>query len=399
MPMPLFGPNIEKMKEKRDIEGLIKELGNKDIRIRIDAVKALSKLKCTTGLTTALKNDGPKVRTEAISALDGVNEPEVIDALINVLINEKVEDVWRRAFEVLGRFNLGERTWIHIGGELLKAELKNDFVSEFVRDPNVLEVIRNRALTCFEKASQINPSNDVLFSIGDLLRVHVPNALGMRDELLQNALKYFEKMIENDPNDARGWEGRGASLYGLNRDEEAITCCEKALEIEPRLAVARYTLCTIYYKKGNYERVAFLAREALRFAPEDIKSRIFLSEVLSLSNKLIEAEAEMHKALEFLDQAEYVEPEDLSLIHQQLGIIYAMRGHREKAINEFKEAARANPQDQWNYKLLDAYTILDVLGEAMKGSPLERRARLLALAEKRARTYSSLAEWEAAQSE
>jgi tetratricopeptide (TPR) repeat protein len=382
--MPLFGPNIKKMMERRDIEGLMKELWNKDEKVCIEVVKALGVLKHIEGLVEALKHGYQSVRFEAISMLEGSETPEVTEALIDVLVKEKAENVWQRAFEVLGKFKMvNEKTWMLIGAELLKAELEEDFVREFVRNPNALEVIRNRALTCFEKASEINPSIDVLFSIGELLRLHVPKARGMINELLKNALRYYEKMIEIDPNDARGWEGKGASLYGLNRDEEAITCCERALEIEPKLAVARYTLCAIYYKKGNYKAVEFLAREALQYAPEDVKSHIFLSEALLLSNKLIEAEAEMHKALEILDQSEYIEPEDLSAVHAQLGIIYVMRGSREKAIEEFKKAIQANRRDPWPYKLLSAYMFLDAMDAATKGTPLERRARLISVAEVR----------------
>ena len=42
--MPLFGPpNIEKLKEKRDVEGLIKALRHKDAKIRCDAAEALAR--------------------------------------------------------------------------------------------------------------------------------------------------------------------------------------------------------------------------------------------------------------------------------------------------------------------------------------------------------------------
>jgi Flp pilus assembly protein TadD len=37
----------------------------------------------------------------------------------------------------------------------------------------------------------------------------------------EEALKYFEKYIEIDPNDARGWGGKGIALSNLGRDDEA----------------------------------------------------------------------------------------------------------------------------------------------------------------------------------
>ena len=63
--MPLFGPNIEKLKQRGDIEGLIKELTNRGPKVRIEVTKALSELKHIEGLIEASKNDNPEVRSEA----------------------------------------------------------------------------------------------------------------------------------------------------------------------------------------------------------------------------------------------------------------------------------------------------------------------------------------------
>ena len=353
--MPLFGPNIKKMKEKKDIEGLIKELKNKDPKVRIEVVKALSELKHAKGLIEALKNDDPRVRVEAILAL--ADEPGAIEPIVDILITDKVEAVWQKAFEVLSKFGIeNERIWTHIAMELLKNKRYQN------------------ALMCFEKAIEIKPDKENLGSIGVTLIDH---------GRYEDALEYFERFTEIDPNDARGWGGKGIALSGLNREEEALSCCKKALEIDPKLKVVRDALAAIYYKKGSYEALASFAQETLKFFPEDTKARIMLSEALALSNKLVEAESEAKKALEFLYQSESLNPEDLSMVHQQLGIIYTMRGHREKAIEEFKEAIRANRSDTWLHKLFSAYIILDMTGAAMTGTPLERRNRLFALAKKR----------------
>jgi len=241
-------------------------------------------------------------------------------------------------------------------------------------------------LICFEKVVEINPNKETYGSIGVAL---------IENERYEDALEYFRRFIAIDPNDARGWGGKGIALSNLNQDEEAISSCKKALEIDPHLKGARDTLGALYYTRRDYEALASLAQETLRFAPEDIKARVMLSEALALTNKLIEAESELNRALEFLYQRDHLNPEDLSVVHQQLGIIYAMRGHKEKAVEELKKAVQANQRDQWGYKLLDAYLISDMMGMAMEGTPLERRGRLLGYAAQRATTYSSLVEWEA----
>ena len=358
--MPLFGPNIEKLKQRGDIEGLIKELKNRDPKARIEVTKALSELKHPEGLIEASKNDNPEVRSEAVLALENVDESEAtLAAIIDVLTTDENETVWQRAFEALSRSRVGEN-W------------------EIWTSNVAIDLLKNKkyqkALKCFEKAIEIKPDKETIGSIGVTLIDH---------KRYEDALKYFERFIEIDPNDARGWGGKGLALSNINQDEEAINCCKKALEIDPKLKGARDALGSCYYKKGDLEALTSLDKQTLQFAPADIQARVGLSEALALSNRLAEAESEAQKALELVYEKEYVEPKDLGMIHQQLGIIYAMRGHGEKAVEEFKKAVQANQRDQWGYKLLDAYLILNVIGIAMEGGPLERRGRLFGFAQLR----------------
>lgn len=376
--MPLFGPNINKMKQKRDIEGLLKELRNKDLRVRVEVVKALSELKHTKGLITALRNENPEVRAEAISALEGINETEASDALIDVLYTEEDERVWLKAFEAVTKplqtvvtkspsaIENAKSIYESIGVELLKSG-RGKF-----------------ALKCFEKVAEISPVKETFGSIGVALIDY-----GLHEE----ALKYFEKVIQVDPNDARGWGGKGLALFNLRRVEEATSCCKRALELDPGLKGARDTLAAVYYTRGDFEALASLARETLRYDPEDIKAHFALSESLVMSNKNVEAEKVAQKALALLNAMESINPEDLGQIHQQLGIIYVMRGFREKALSEFEEAVRACPRNEWFSSMLESCLILDMLGILMKGGSLERRARLLALTEKQStREYANIQE-------
>jgi tetratricopeptide (TPR) repeat protein len=74
------------MKEKNDIEGLIKELKNKDPRVRTEAVKALVELKYVAALIKALNSDNAEMRIVVAEALKNINDPEVVDALNKTLL-------------------------------------------------------------------------------------------------------------------------------------------------------------------------------------------------------------------------------------------------------------------------------------------------------------------------
>ncbi|MBT9141434.1 MAG: hypothetical protein DDT30_02026 [Dehalococcoidia bacterium] len=53
------------MKEKGDIQGLIRELKNNNLKVRIESTKALGDLQHIEGLIQALDNDNLEVRVQA----------------------------------------------------------------------------------------------------------------------------------------------------------------------------------------------------------------------------------------------------------------------------------------------------------------------------------------------
>lgn len=356
-------PNIEKLKKKQNVKALIELLLNNKITIRVEAVKALIDLKDLKGLKEALKNDSSHVRIEAILGLEKFEEDDAIQYIKDSLCFEKEDEVWQQTFEVMKRVinRKGMREditdfWLKIGSTTLK------------------EKNYNHALKIFERAVEIKPEKETYGSISAIL---------LDNGLHNECLSYSEEIIKIDPNDERGWGTQGAALFNLKQFEEAEKCFEKALNLNPKYNYALDMLGAIYYHNNDYDALQSLARRKLQNEPEDIKSHIMLSETFASSNQLNDAESCAKKALEIEFKKDYVEAEDLGMIYQQLGILYTMKGHKDEAYEHFIKAIEANKNDDWYYKLLSAYNILNIIGSAMEGSPLERRARLLGLAEKR----------------
>jgi tetratricopeptide (TPR) repeat protein len=52
----------------------------------------------------------------------------------------------------------------------------------------------------------------------------------------EEAIRYFDKALEIDPRCAMAWAGKGASLDSLDRIQDSLKCYDKALEINPRLS-------------------------------------------------------------------------------------------------------------------------------------------------------------------
>jgi tetratricopeptide (TPR) repeat protein len=57
-------------------------------------------------------------------------------------------------------------------------------------------------------------------------------ALG-REGKHDEALIFFSRALELDPKMALAWAGRGFALGKLGRFEEEIECCKKAIEMDP----------------------------------------------------------------------------------------------------------------------------------------------------------------------
>ncbi len=86
--MDLFKPNVQKMREKKDVRGLIKALGYKDPEVRAMACRALGNLgdkSAVEPLVAALKDKDEQVRRDAAAALGWLGDPRAADALLAVL--------------------------------------------------------------------------------------------------------------------------------------------------------------------------------------------------------------------------------------------------------------------------------------------------------------------------
>ena len=144
--MPLFGPNIKKMKKQRDIHGLIKELENKKYEVRIEVVEALKDLRNVEGLSKALKNDMPGVCFAACEALKEIGDPEGLSLAAQFLIRmlkygsneDKIEAITR----ICGHINtLFLTCWLGSNSipEILKGVIKSKLPLELVKDSLLLE--------------------------------------------------------------------------------------------------------------------------------------------------------------------------------------------------------------------------------------------------------------------
>lgn len=56
-------------------------------------------------------------------------------------------------------------------------------------------------------------------------------------EKYDDAMTCYDKSLELDPTDFKTWTNKGTMLFTLNNYEQAITCYDEALKLEPNMQV------------------------------------------------------------------------------------------------------------------------------------------------------------------
>ncbi len=90
----LLKPDIERLRAKWDVEGLVKALNHRDYKIRKKAAKALGEMRAreaTDPLIRAIKDENVEVRKAVAYALGRMGDEKAIKPLIEALKDESLD--------------------------------------------------------------------------------------------------------------------------------------------------------------------------------------------------------------------------------------------------------------------------------------------------------------------
>ena len=135
----------------------------------------------------------------------------------------------------------------------------------------------------------------------------------------------------------------GLKALGQDRYEEAIPFFRQALELDPKLLMARYDLGVAYFAVGKYAEAREAFEEVLRLNPEHLFAAYFLGRVDL-------AEGDLDQAIRRLEAVSKGKPVADELYY--LGSAYFRKGEADKAIRTLKQAAIAKPGDYRIHLLL-----------------------------------------------
>ncbi|MCX7924015.1 MAG: tetratricopeptide repeat protein [Clostridia bacterium] len=184
------------------------------------------------------------------------------------------------------------------------------------------------AIEYFDRSVQISTQVKPLAYYGKALSLHF---------LMQyeEAIKYYDKVLELDSEDSRAYHGKGNALTWLDRYEDAIECYDKALELDD-------TYVEVYKVKGD--ALTWLNRymEALGEYDNAIALNENYDEAYVAKGDVFNTLEMYEEAVECFDSALEINP-DNSQAHNGKGVALDFIGNYEDALAYFGNAVELDP--------------------------------------------------------
>lgn len=160
----------------------------------------------------------------------------------------------------------------------------------------------------------------------------------------EESLAAYDKAIDADPYNASLYNGRGMALsFGLDRQADALTSYEKALDLNSSFADALcnkgYALCSL----EKYDEGISCYDKAINLSPSFAEAWNFKGLALSIGS------GKNEEALTCLDKAVALDPSYYDAWINR-GMVLAKVGENDRAIASFDRATQIKPNDPkgWN---------------------------------------------------
>jgi protein O-mannosyl-transferase len=154
---------------------------------------------------------------------------------------------------------------------------------------------------------------------------------------LDEAVAYYQKALEADPDNAQLHNNLGNALREKGRAAEALAEYEKAVRLNPAGAEAQFNLGKALSLQGRTKEAVYRFNEALRIEPGLLRARISLGNALLQQGKADQAVVHLQRAVE-------VYPNDAG-IRLNLGLCFFQLGKMEEAKMQYEKALQINSAD------------------------------------------------------
>jgi superkiller protein 3 len=173
------------------------------------------------------------------------------------------------------------------------------------------------------------------------------------------AVKVFRKMAEIEPDASATYCSLGNALVQEGNFDSAEAAYRRAVEIDPSEAGTFYNrLANAYCNEGHDEMAERAFKKCLEFRSDDPMYHCGLGDVLVKRGKIDDAHSVYEKAVD-------LHRNSAGAYYNRFGNTLARGNHHSQAIEAFKKAIAADPQNPFYYvHLAESYTALGLYGLA-----------------------------------
>ncbi len=164
---------------------------------------------------------------------------------------------------------------------------------------------------------------------------------GMRKFTLANY--YADRTLAQEPNEAIEYVNKGTALSGLDKNEEALTYYEKALQITPTEEYALSSRIAILHELERYDEAILAYADYEQAYPEKAKEMLFYLCDAHVKTKAID------KAISLYRDAFESEMTDTGPLYSIANLYWTEFKDYNKALEVYLEIAAVTPDDPWAY--------------------------------------------------
>jgi tetratricopeptide (TPR) repeat protein len=152
----------------------------------------------------------------------------------------------------------------------------------------------------------------------------------------EEAIKYYDKILEIDPTYTKALVGKGISLGFLDKYQEALKYIDKALEYNPKYDYG-------YYGKGVILGLQDKYQEALKYFDKALGINSKYSDVFTDKAVTLGVHGKYEEAFKYINKGLEINPNDAHLLNGK-GVILLLQEKPEEAIKYFDKALKVNPK-------------------------------------------------------
>ena len=152
----------------------------------------------------------------------------------------------------------------------------------------------------------------------------------------KEALDFFTKSIEIDPQYAIAYGNRGVAYDILGNTKQAIKDYDKAIELNPQNALTYYNRGSAYDKLGNTKQAIKDYDKAIELNPQWAMAHKYRGNAYAQLGNTKQAIKDYDKAIEF-------NPQDAQVYFDR-GLAYSQLGNNNQALTDYNKAIELNPE-------------------------------------------------------